>query len=377
MTEGAAVRARLQALFRANGFHVFGRAYSRFENTRNAIPGALNYASIPNNARFVAGGSPKRLTENKYFDTMYAKGYNINVYQTDFMNFCSGYERKIATCSTYNVTGIKPVEYLDLSDYTKSEIITKTFAKLSVMQAGLSHFYNVLRREALSRGYELPPWMLSNSSLVPARALHDLDSIASAAARAPAGEMFFAHLLIPHGPFMYEPSCSVRDPDGWDGDNDSAPLPPNTAESRVRRYTLYLEQVLCVESKLQEMFAGWRRAGVYDRLQIIIHGDHGSRIVLHEPIGSNRDRLLTSDYTDSFSTLFAVKAPGLEPAYDTRMVAIQDLLRSVAHEHPLDQLPAGGTEPYVLLENGASMLRQPMPDFGDPRGEHRLDLPQP
>jgi hypothetical protein len=84
--------------------------------------------------------------------------------------------------------------------------------------------------------------------------------------------------------------------------------------------------------------------------------------------------MLTSDYTDSFSTLFAVKAPGLEPAYDTRMVAIQDLLRSVAHEDPLDQLPAGGTEPYVLLENGASMVRQPMQDFGDSRGEHQVDL---
>ena len=268
-------------------------------------------------------------------------------------------------------TGIKPIEDLQSSAFDKSEMIMMTFTKLSVIQWALFYSYNMLRQEALSRGYDLPSWVLSNSSLAPARAMRDLDSIAAAVARAPEGEMFFAHLLIPHGPFMYESSCKVRDPGGWDGDHDSAPLPPNTTESRARRYSLYLEQLLCLESKLQAMFAGWRRAGVYDRMKIIIHGDHGSRIVLNAPTGANKDRMLTSDYVDSFSTLFVVKAPGLEPAYDTRMVAIQDLLMSVAHEHPLDQLPADETGPYALLENGTNMVRQPMPDFGDPRMPRR------
>jgi hypothetical protein len=125
------------------------------------------------------------------------------------------------------------------------------------------------------------------------------------------------------------------------------------------------------------MFDRWRQTGLYDRMLIVIQGDHGSRIWLHPPIAANRDILLSSDYADSFSTLFAVKAPGVEPAYDTRTVAIQDLLPAVASGQPLDRLPASETDPYVLLEtqprvvfeDGTDMVRQPMPEFGPPEGE--------
>ena len=84
--------------------------------------------------------------------------------------------------------------------------------------------------------------------------------------------------------------------------------------------------------------------------------------------------------------MFAVKAPGVQAAYDTRTVAIQDLLRAVASTPPLDRLPAGETEPYVLLEtqprvvfeDGTDMVRQPMPEFGEPQGEGKqIRLSQP
>jgi hypothetical protein len=98
---------------------------------------------------------------------------------------------------------------------------------------------------------------------------------------------------------------------------------------------------------------------------------------LHEPFAANKDSLLPSDYADSFSTLFAAKAPGVEAAYDTRTVAIQDLLPAVASAPPLERLPPNETEPYVLLEtqprllfeDGTDMVRQPMPEFGPPEGE--------
>ena len=132
--------------------------------------------------------------------------------------------------------------------------------------------------------------------------------------------------------------------------DDDPPLPPNSDASRVRRYGLYLQQILCIRARLQDMFDRWRQTGVYDRMLIIIQGDHGSRIWLHNPIAANKDRLVPSDYTDGFSTLFAVKAPVLEPAYDTRMVAIQGLLPAVASAQPLDRLPATKTDPRLARD---------------------------
>ena len=308
---------------------------------------------------------------------MYQKGYNIHVYQTEFMNFCAGYEDMVVSCRTNRDTGIEPLEYLDLSPAMKAWLALDTFSRLSVLCRGFKYRYNALRQKALGRGYELPPWVLNRFALWAVRGVRALQEIEDDASSAPAGEMFFAHLLFPHHPYVYDPTCKARDPQDWEMNNEEPPLPPNSDASRLRRYGLYLQQVLCIRVRLQDMFDRWRQIGVYDRMLIVIQGDHGSRIWLHTPIAANKDRLVPSDYTDGFSTLFAVKAPGLEAAYDSRMVAIQDLLPAVAGAQPLDRLPASETEPYVLLEtqpkvlfeDGTDMLRQPMPEFGDPEGE--------
>jgi hypothetical protein len=246
----------------------------------------------------------------------------------------------------------------------------------------------LLRQQALDQGYHLPPWVIGRHVFGPERALHALRSIADEVGQAQSGEMFFAHVMLPHRPYILDRNCNLRDdPEAWDFQVLDDELAANRVEARKRQYALYFDQILCVESKLHEMFAGWRRAGIYDRMKIIIHGDHGSRIASDDSTESNKVRLLTADYVDSFSTFFAVKSPGQEATYDARMMAIQDLLRSVAHELPLDQLPAPETPPYVLLENrdgiarefrGEDMVRQPMPEFGDPEpAPRRIHLSQP
>jgi hypothetical protein len=134
---------------------------------------------------------------------------------------------------------------------------------------------------------------------------------------------------------------------------------------------LYLEQVECICNRLQYVFDLWRRAKVFDRAKVIIHGDHGSRLYLKEPTVDNKDELRESDYVDSFSTLLAVKAPGLEARYDERILAIQDALAAVANDEPLDRLSVRAERPFVLLPNmrGPQMMQRPMPHFGDLHAE--------
>jgi len=377
IADGDAVREQLRSFFLDNGFVVFGQSYSRFAHTRNAISDTLNYASVPKNAYFIKGNRPKRLRQNRYFEEMHEKGYNIHVYQSEFMNFCSGYEDMVVSCHTNRDTGIEPLQYLDLSVPMKAWLALDTFSRLSALCRAFDYRYNALRQKALGRGYELPPWVLNRFTLWAVRGVRSLQEIEDDVSNAPPGEMFFAHLLFPHHPYVYGPTCKARDPQHWEMSDDHPPLPPNSDASRARRYDLYLQQIQCIRVRLEQMFDRWRQRGLYERMLIIIQGDHGSRIWLHMPIAANRDRMVPADYTDGFSTLFVVKAPGVEAAYDTRTVAIQDLLPAVARAPSLDRLPASETDPYVLLEtipkivseDGTDMVRQPMPQFGDPEGE--------
>jgi hypothetical protein len=208
------------------------------------------------------------------------------------------------------------------------------------------------------------------------RALYQMSLVSDAVARSRPGDFFFAHLLIPHNPYIYDARCNERNQADWEQQGDDDPLPPNTTQSRQRRYALYFEQVQCTYKKLGEMFEKWQRAGVFQRSIIILQGDHGSRIYLHKPQASNVEQMLISDYADAFSTLLAVKAPGHEPGYDLRWMAIQDVLPQLAIQGPPRQMAQGEpapltsspeAAPYVFLErDGAEpMDQQPLPSFGD------------
>jgi hypothetical protein len=115
------------------------------------------------------------------------------------------------------------------------------------------------------------------------------------------------------------------------------------------------------------MFQAWQKAGIFDRLVIVMHGDHGSKIVEHRARAGNEQKLSRADYVDTFSTLFAVKEPGVPAGYNRRILAAQELLeevvaRQTGHHHTYTE-----TIPYVLLSaaRGKPMLRQPLPAFGD------------
>jgi hypothetical protein len=186
--------------------------------------------------------------------------------------------------------------------------------------------------------------------------------------------MFFAHLLLPHFPYVFDATCHVRKPAEWQAAFDEEPLSPNTMESRERRYLMYLEQMQCLYRKLAAIFEEWKRAGIFDRLKIIMHGDHGSRIYLHEPTAANRSKLLVSDYADAFSTLLAVKAPGVDPGYDLGWISIHDLLPRLAIPGPAvpmaeeASISSAHRPPFVYLEEDGSprMVKRPLPRFGDP-----------
>jgi hypothetical protein len=358
---GNAVRHSLRSFLVENGFQVFGRAYSRFHRTDNAIPNTLNYASVPEETHFIEGDR-KLLKENRYFREMNARGYLIHVYQPDYIDFCARSEFPIASCRTFP-SDIKPLEALQLSTTAKAELILRNFGDLSEIGHTGAWYYRRGMRKAVSYGYFSPEWIPGSLHVWSAGGLEIFDIVARDVANAAPGDLYFAHLPTPHSPYVYDRNCNLRPPHDWVDRPDRVP--------RLERYRLYLEQVECIHNKLQYAFDLWRHAKVFDRAKIIIHGDHGSRLYLTEPTVDHRDELQKSDYVDSFSTLLAVKAPGLEPKYDGHIVAIQDALAAVAHDQPLDELPDRAKKPYVLLRNleGSEMIPRPMPDFGDTPAE--------
>jgi hypothetical protein len=368
---GLETKSLLKTFFEYHGFRLYGRAYSRYHQTRNSLSNLVNYASKPFNK---PSNTSLTLYPNKYFEDMRRAGYNIHAIQIPYLTLCSPSDHTTASCFTDDQSGIKSLQHVDIPVEDKAILIYQIYGSLSVINKALGDVNGYIQRIAWRHGWGWPDWWSNEQGMAPLRALTTLSSLGGEVARSRPGQMFFAHLLLPHFPYVFDAKCHVRKPAEWEPAFDEEPLPPNTIESRERRYLLYLEQVQCFYRKLAATFEEWKRAGIFDRLKIIIHGDHGSRIYLHEPTVVNRDKLLASDYADAFSTLLAVKAPGVESGYDLGWISIHDLLPQLAIPDPAvpmaqeASMSSAGRSPYVYLEKDGSprMLKQPLPRFGDP-----------
>ncbi len=173
----------------------------------------------------------------------------------------------------------------------------------------------------------------------------------------PTGHLYFVHLLLPHSPFIYDSRYkihnSIRE---W---NQAAGLVAS-AEMRSERYQLYFGQISCTLSKLRHLFERLQQAGKFEDTTIIIHGDHGSRIVSRHPSSENKNQLSAEELVDGFSTLFAVKVPGQEPGYDSEMHSVEEIFEFAVQETVT--LPKPSADHYVYLpdeNNGWTKIQFP------------------
>jgi hypothetical protein len=367
---GRGMRKFLREFFDMYGFRVFARAYSRYSQTRNSLPNLVNFSSQPVEGALTSGAEPYVLLSNRYFELLSRAGYKIHVYQIDYIDFCASARDSIVNCATRESTGITEMESVDMPVSDKVTLIYQRFADLSALKAAAEARYIRIRKGLGSVGWILPEWWLKGSRPGPFKDLALFADITAQVAQASPGHMFFVHLLLPHSPYALDAMCDFRPVQEWELPKDPEPM-PNDGESRARRYELYFEQMRCLYRKLEDMFQEWQKAGIFDRLVLIVHGDHGSRISQRTPHANNQHKLSHADYLDGFSTLFAVKGPGHPPGYDRRVAAIEQLLGDVLGEQTEDDHAHREQIPYVFLHDGPArpMLRQPLPGFGETREE--------
>jgi hypothetical protein len=334
---GRALRTRLQAFYETRGFSTFPRAFSQYFNSRHAIAHALNFKDTFDAAlvQRTYGTFAWRMSSNAYMSDLWQRGYRIHVYQPDYMDLCPQSPAAAERCRTYRASSFKTIETATLTTSAKLRVIVSAYLHTSWLYTRSRSFYESVRTGRFGRRFPLPAWAWERSRVYSIAAMSALDAIRADLAEARRGDAFFAHLLIPHLPYVYDRTCTLqRDVSRWvdrslyeEAEAASTPAGPQAA-----RHTLYFEQVECVTRKLDEMLEVLRARGLLDDAVIIVHGDHGSRITRIEPMPTNLDTLTTSEFTGSFSTLFAIRRPGVPPVDDDHPWALAELLAHFVRE---------------------------------------------
>lgn len=124
--------------------------------------------------------------------------------------------------------------------------------------------------------------------------------------------LFFAHLLMPHYPYIYDARCRPRPVADWKNRREFGPETEQAIHAAAEsRFYLYAQQTECLNTQLKNFFDTLKNAGLYDSTQIIFYGDHGTKILhAHLPTETLARTMTPADMHDSYATLFATKPRG-------------------------------------------------------------------
>lgn len=350
--------AQLQAFLETEGFLVFDAAYSQTAETIQSIGHILDLRPghfDPDLVVPTTVHSTSRLARSRYLSGFSERGYTIRVFQSDHLDLCST-GAPVEACHTYASTKLGILQQTSLSPVNRALVVAGAYLMRSDIWNEVREQYNSVQER---RPGTLPPWTWEQNRVSTVAAALALDRLEADLRRARRGQVVLAHMLFPHFPYSYDAACDVLPPLEWMERNDTHFWPHgNTPEGRAVRYEQYVGQLACAGRRLERLLAAIPDAVRKDAV-VVVHGDHGSRISIGGPSAPR------SDAVDVFSTLFAVRSPGIPPGRDDRQSAIACLLAELTARDFSGRLPgeACSTPPAVMSGTGDERLPQPLPRF--------------
>lgn len=367
-----ALRQELIDFYTSRGFRLFGGAYSQYANTQNAIANLLNFSARAVRQPYLLHGEEFRwdLREAAYFHMLQQRGYRLHVYQSTFMDLCHAEGVQLQECTTYPVTSLKLIQDLQLPAFEKARAMANAIVTRSKVLRIVNMIYERrIRAAALRAGWQLPGWRWQGPLFAPLPVPEVMSRLSDDILRHPRGHAFFAHLLLPHYPYVFDRGCAMRSSTS-DWLTNRIPATElyffNTAESRAQKYERYAEQTRCLLTLVDDLLDDLQSRGLLDDAIIVINGDHGSRIPLNFPSGGALASgvLVDADFRDTFSALYAIHAPGLPQGYDDGPRSLVELLNHHLGGEPLSA--PSSCRVFLVEESGGGRLTAVEPKFCTP-----------
>jgi hypothetical protein len=336
------LKQALHRFYVENGFKLFGGAYSRNFKTIRSIPFVLNFGLSRNL------GDSEPLKDNLYLKSLRQSGYRINVLQSQYLNFCS---RLVDSCTTYRSHNYAVVARSDMSAGAKAVLIVSRLIPPKIGNA-IAWAYQRIGETGDRLPIRVPITALTPT---PLNGLAALRLFQEQVAVAEPATVYFAHILLPHNPYLLRSDCSVASVADWRlGDL-------GRGEPLSERQAAYAQQTYCALLAVRGVLNSLAKSPVGRNSVVIIHGDHGSRIGDVEPIFENVAHVNDEALLANYSTLFAVRAPGITPGYEARHYAIADLLREFVRSDFRSIGAYPPTQPEVILRDKQLRARRMIP----------------
>jgi hypothetical protein len=296
--------AALEDFFTRRGFRVFRNARSASVETQFSFNNFLtgkdeaNVTEIPPAANLPY--STYYLKTNSYFDKYRDQHYMVHSVYSQFLRLCPSVVTDEVSCRVYTFARRGSLA----SRHSSPEYSLWLFAaSLAADLYSRSNFYHWLsvglnHFKGSNVSNQIGPVLVS---------LELLDQLQREIDGAKRGEVYFAHLLLPHQPIVLNGSCQLG--------NDLA----QTLEKA------YWAQVKCMISRLDLFLKAVETNPALNDAIILFHGDHGAHFNTSDPPeGLDEDAPTMLDF---FNAFVAFRAPGYEPGVDDRRIDLAEVIR--------------------------------------------------
>ena len=331
----AAVRSIYQTFLRY-GFTVYSHAFSNYDNTFDSTISLLNLRVLEPGKEGESSESEQHSRQDyrllAYFRD---KGYLLNIYQSSVFDIFHP---------------VPPANSNVLYDYSRLNVmhdLAMPWTDRLLLLGGRFSVENLALR-LVDKNFCAACGRYGGVYFTTQWAFEVLDLLDRDVKAARQDSLFFAHLLTPHFSYVHRPDGSA-----WPASTLAHSTPPGSlrvGEPRYRElHRVYAGQVQYLNRRLRAFFEQLDRRNLLDRTTMIVHGDHGVRL-----LGKGRRTSPFRRLLEAYSTLLAVRmAPTRQGRVDSRKGSV---LRFLAEElyGTLPDLTAASESVYVTNSDGAS-----------------------
>lgn len=330
----------LRVQYETQGFSLYGNAFSEHSYTRYSLAMAMNNVAtvsdeLKQNKHADQWMSQNyALVKNAYLKEMSKRGYRIYIRQSNYLNLCAAQDVAYARCQTYDFSKLEAIAGTNLPMASKLLLFASFQAqntrlrKTLVMVLNASQkSWNYISGHKTKPGEPLWSYMILSLERPLIGGLshaNTLELLGADILRASPGDLFLTHLLQPHYPHVYDAQCHIRPASEWIHRGTNPGYSRNDQALRAFIYKGYFAHTRCVNRKIQKFTQRLKKAGMLDKTVIIIHGDHGSRVLVNELYKSEFKN--PDAHKEAHSTLFAVRLPGEKAVYRQHAANIRTLL---------------------------------------------------
>ena len=309
----------IPSFYQENNFNLYPNIYLRYQFRHRNIGNILNpfLTGVKDDlfdrrgtSHYLSSNDPAvSATRNDLFKELKSKGYHINVYQSFPFNFCQNREmNEIANCTTYPAP-IGALYQTNLSTASRMMLIAGHWLSSTPLGKKATEYFYKKANEKTDAS-KLP--LLGNpfSRSMPIGQSSVLANLRQDVLNAKGKNLFFAHVNLPHYPYVYDKNCQLRtDPMEW---RTNAPYTdkkePNGEQKRWENYN---QQLFCTYAQINHLIKELEKAQLMDKTTIIIHGDKGADIRREkaDEVGIARQDKSVDLFKNSMTTVFAIRTP--------------------------------------------------------------------